>query len=151
MTRLHLLVAVGLTASATANPNAVGQLPAPGLASSSVAPGSAFGTPENANVGAVQPTSSQPFLGVQLTCCRTGVKVGDNRVSRPCGPTTRATCHVSKKPGPNCNKPFLRCKHFGKKCNWFAWPHREPGKVLRRALGLDQLTKGQRQLFWESA
>jgi len=30
MTRLHLLVAVGLTASATANPNAVGQLPVMG-------------------------------------------------------------------------------------------------------------------------
>jgi len=133
------------------NFNAIGQLPAHGYASSSVAPSRAFGTPENAINGTVQPTSSQPFLGMRLTYYRTGVKVGNNWVHCPCGPATRATYHLSKKAGPNFNKPFLRCKHFGKRCNWFAWPHREPGKVLRRALGLDQLTKVQRQLFWESA
>ena len=88
---------------------------------------------------------------MKLSYHRTGVKVGSNWVHCLCSPTTRVMHHTSKKLGANYGKPFLRCKHFGKKCNWFAWPHREPGKVMRRALGLDQLTKGQRKLFWESA
>ena len=76
-------------------------------------------------------------------------KLGGIVLQCRCRPPRTVTHNTVKKAGPHKGRRFVSCRYFKDRCNWFAYPDLEPGKVARRALNLDLLSPAQRSLVWD--
>ena len=100
------------------------------------------------------PPPASPVAGVEsrLTYCATGVKYDKSWIHCLCSTPAKLTHQTVKKQGHRWRgKRFLVCRHWKQRCGFFAYPHLHPGKIMRRALGLDVIPSAQRELLWTTA